>query len=67
MVQGDPIITDELNPETISSLQSMIGASIESEDEKNVLRNIDQLYSTIFTKTGKQKKNSTLIDSWRRN
>lgn len=34
MVQGDPIITDELNQETISSLQSMIGASIESDEEK---------------------------------
>ena len=60
MVQGDPIITDDLNQETISSLQSMIGASIESDDEKKVLRNIEQLYSNIFTKTGKQKKNSLL-------
>lgn len=60
MVQGDPIINDELNQETISSLQSMIGASIESDNEKKVLKNIDQLYENIFTKTGKQKKNSTL-------
>ena len=60
MVQGDPIITDELNQETISSLQSMIGAAIESEDEKKVLKSIDQLYSNIFTKTGKIKKNSEL-------
>ena len=60
MVQGDPIIKDELNQETVTSLQSMIGASIESDDEKNVLKNIDQLYSNIFTKTGKQKKSSML-------
>ena len=62
MVQGDPIITDELNQETLSSLQSMIGSAIESDDEKIVLKSIDQLYSTIFTKTGKQKKNSPLYE-----
>ena len=62
MVQGNPIITDELNQETLSSLQSMIGSAIESDDEKIVLKSIDQLYSTIFTKTGKQKKNSPLYE-----
>ena len=60
MVQGDPILTDELNQETVSSLQSMIGASIESEDEKKVLKNIDLLFSNIYTKTAKIKKNSML-------
>jgi DNA repair protein SbcC/Rad50 len=60
MVQGEPIISDELNDETFSSLQSMIGASIESEEEKEVSKLVSDLFSEFYTPTKKQKKGSSL-------
>ncbi|MDI6643567.1 MAG: AAA family ATPase [Methanobacteriaceae archaeon] len=49
MVQGQPIISDDLNDETLSSLQAMVGATIESEKEKKVLGEIRSRFLDIFT------------------
>ncbi len=62
MVQGEPIISDDLNGETFTSLQSMIGASIESEDEKEIYQSIKDRFSEFYTKTKKQKKGSRLVE-----
>ncbi|BDZ71458.1 AAA family ATPase [Methanobacterium petrolearium] len=61
MVQGTPIINDNLNDETLSSLQSMVGATIESDKEKKVLNNIRSRFQEIYTdKTKTLKKGSQL-------
>ncbi len=49
MVQGQPLISEELNPETISSLKGLIGAAIESEEEKKVLDQIQKEFTTVYT------------------
>ena len=51
MVQGKPLITDELNAETISSLKGLIGAAIESEEEKKVLEQIHKEFSSVYTES----------------
>ena len=61
MVQGEPIISDELNSETFSSLQRMIGASIESGEEKRILEVLNERFSEYYTPTRKDKKQSPLI------
>ncbi len=61
MVQGKPIISDDLNDETLSSLQSMVGATIESGKEKEVLSEIRSRFLEIYTeKTKTLKKGSQL-------
>lgn len=50
MVQGEPFISDNLNEETLSSLQRIIGASIESDTEKKIFEIVNDEYSKIFTK-----------------
>jgi len=61
MVQGKPIISDNLNDETLSSLQAMVGATIESDSEKMVLSNIRSRFLEIYTeKTRTLKKGSQL-------
>ncbi len=37
MIQGKPIISDKLNEDTLSALQTMIGATMGSEKDKNGL------------------------------
>ena len=53
MVQGQPIISDELNDETVSLLQTMVQATIGSEKEKEVLKNIRSRFLEIFTEKKK--------------
>ena len=53
MVQGKPIISDDLNDETLSSLQTMVGATIESDKEKKVLGEIRSRFLEIFTEKKK--------------
>ena len=61
MVQGKPIISDDLNDETLTSLQAMVGATIESDTEKMVLSNIRSRFLEIYTeKTRTLKKGSQL-------
>lgn len=61
MIQGKPVISDDLNDQTFSSLQSIVGASIESEDEKKVIKQIEDMFSGIYTEvTRKLKKRSQL-------
>lgn len=61
MVQGEPIISDELNSETFSSLQRMIGASIESGEEKRILEVLNERFSEYYTATRKDRKKSPLL------
>lgn len=62
MTQGDPIIDEkeEINPETVSGLGSMLNASIESPDEKNIVTKIDKKYESIFGKKNTPKPSSEL-------
>jgi len=61
MVQGEPIISEELNNETFTSLQSMIGASIESKEEKQIYGSINNRFAEFYTATKKQKKGSKIV------
>jgi exonuclease SbcC len=54
MVQGNPIISDDLNEDTLNSLQKLIGTSIESKNERNIINKINSRFLAEFTK--KQKK-----------
>ncbi|MGC9517475.1 MAG: AAA family ATPase [Methanomicrobiales archaeon] len=61
MVQGKPIISDDLNDETLSCLQTMLGATIESDKEKKVLGEIRSRFLDIFTEKKRTlKKGSEL-------
>ena len=60
MVQGQPFISEDLNEETLSSLQRLIGAAIESNEEKMVLKSLNERFSNIFTGTKKFKKGSEI-------
>ncbi len=62
MVQGQPFIEEDLNEETLSSLQRLIGAAIESNEEKKMLKSISDHFFNIFTqtRTRKLKKGSEL-------
>lgn len=61
MIQGEPIIdeTENLNDETVTGLGSMINASIESDEEKRIIKRVDDQYKSIF------KKNKSLLPSSR--
>jgi DNA repair protein SbcC/Rad50 len=61
MVQGTPIIQEELNPETRSSMQKMIGATIESEEEKNVLKKINSQFLENFSPKKKELKKKSQL------
>lgn len=63
MVQGKPIINDNLNDETLSSLQTMVGATIESEKEKIVLNNLRSRFLEIFTEKNKTLKKGSQLKS----
>lgn len=49
MVQGEPFISEDLNEETLSSLQKLIGAAIESDQEKKIFKRVNERFSSIFT------------------
>jgi DNA repair protein SbcC/Rad50 len=61
MVQGTPIIQEELNDETRSSMQKMIGATIESEEEKNVLKEIKLIFLENFSPKKKELKKKSQL------
>jgi len=61
MVQGKPIISDDLNDETLSSLQTMVGATIESGKEKEVLAEIRSRFLEIFTEKKKTLKKGSQL------
>lgn len=61
MVQGTPIIQEELNQETRSSMQKMVGATIESEEEKNVLKNINSRFLENFSPKKKELKKKSQL------
>ena len=56
MAQGQPIIKKNLNENTISSLQTLVGATVEPYKEKNILDNIRARYLSIFTERTKKYK-----------
>lgn len=56
MIQGEPFISDDLNDETLSSLQTMVGATIESDKEKKVLTEIKTRFLDNFTAKKKELK-----------
>lgn len=61
MVQGTPIIQEELNHETRSSMQKMVGATIESDEEKNVLKNINSRFLENFSPKKKELKKKSQL------
>ena len=61
MVQGEPFISEDLNEETLSSLQKLIGAAIESEQERKIFNRVNQKISSIFTKTKRDFKKDSEI------
>jgi DNA repair exonuclease SbcCD ATPase subunit len=63
MVQGEPFISEDLNEETLSSLQKLIGAAIETEKEKAILRKVNERFSIIFTGVRREFKKGSEIRS----
>jgi len=61
MVQGTPIIQEELNDETRSSMQKMVGATIESEEENNVLKEINSRFLENFSPKKKELKKKSQL------
>ena len=63
MVQGQPFIMGGVNEETLSFLQRLIGATIESGQEKNLSRMINEKFSSIFTQERRDYKKGGEIRS----
>jgi DNA repair exonuclease SbcCD ATPase subunit len=61
MVQGKPFISEDLNEETLSSLQKLIGAAIESDQEKEIFRSVNREFSEIFTGVRRDTKKGSDI------
>jgi len=61
MVQGEPFISEDLNEETLSSLQKLIGAAIETNQEKDMFRRINERFSSIFTGVRRELKKGSEI------
>lgn len=61
MVQGEPFISEYLNEETLSSLQRLIGAAIESDQEKKLFKKVNERFSSIFTGLRREFKKSSEI------
>jgi len=61
MVQGEPFISEDLNEETLSSLQKLIGAAIETDQEKDMFRRINERFSSIFTDVRRELKKGSEI------
>ena len=63
MVQGEPLIKEDLNEETLSSLQRLIGATIESNEEKMIFKKIGDHFSNIFTEARRNFKKGSEISN----
>lgn len=61
MVQGQPQISEELNSETVSSLKVLIGAAIESKEEKKVLELIRKEFSLVFTEAKRNLRSGSQL------
>lgn len=53
MVQGQPFLSEDLNEETMSALQKLVGAAIESEEEKKLFAKVNEQFFRVFTDKGK--------------
>jgi len=65
MVQGQPFISEGVNEETLSSLQKLIGATIESDQEKKLFEIINEKFSNIFTQERRDFKKGSEIRNLR--
>ncbi len=65
MVQGQPFILEGVNEETLSSLQKLIGASIESNQEKELVEIINEKFSSIFTQERRDFKKGNEVRNLR--
>lgn len=63
MVQGEPFISEDLNEETLSSLQKLIGAAIESDQEKKMFRRVNESFSSVFTDVRRDIKKGSDIEN----
>ncbi|MDP2835752.1 MAG: SMC family ATPase [Methanobacteriaceae archaeon] len=63
MVQGQPIIKEDLNEETMSSLQSLMGAALESGKEREVIKKLTDLFLSSFTKSKRDYKSGSELKS----
>lgn len=61
MVQGQPFVSGELNEATLSSLRRLIGAAIESEEEKELFLKISNYFLNIFTEKRREFKRDSEI------
>lgn len=61
MVQGEPFISEDLNEETLSSLQKLIGAAIETDQEKDIFKRVNERFSSIFTGVRREFKKGSGI------
>ncbi len=61
MVQGEPFVSEDLNEETLSSLQKLIGAAIESDQEKKIFKRVNERFSSIFTGVRRDIKKGSQI------
>ena len=61
MVQGKPFVSEDLNEETLSSLQKLIGAAIETNQEKDMFGRINERFSSIFTGVRRELKKGSEI------
>jgi len=65
MVQGQPFISEDINEETLSSLQKLIGAAIESNQEKELFEIMNEKFSGIFTQGRRDFKKGSEVRSLR--
>jgi len=65
MVQGQPFISEDLNEETLSSLQRLIGAAIESNEEKELFKNINSRFLNVYTEKRREFRKDSKISSVR--
>ena len=65
MVQGQPFILEGINEETLSSLQKLIGATIESNQEKELVEIINEKFSSIFTQERRDFKKGSEVRNLR--
>lgn len=63
MVQGEPFISEDLNEETFSSLQKLIGATIESDQEKKMFMKVNERFSSTFTTARRDIKKGSEISN----
>lgn len=61
MVQGQPFISEELNEETLSQLQRLIGAAIETPEERDLFRRIRSRFLDIFTERKREFRKDSAI------